>query len=150
MAVNKWRLVLKDVEIPAKPGGVWTLVTDSVEGYARLKLEAEGLWSYSANRNHTCGPDGDLCSEVDGARNLLSKAPTGSLIGKLGGSSAGSDDGYVFVVGAVCIIEPGTADRGSTTPIPKGPLYLTINDRRDGLHDNDGTMKVSVFDGTQP
>ena len=145
-----WRLLVEKKKVSAQPTGAWTLILDSVAGYSRLKLEAEGNWTYSTSLKDHCGPDGDARSAFDVTHYLLPKAPPGCLIGKLGGSSAGLDDGYVFVVGSYCVVEPGSAERGTTNKIPdNGPLYLCINDRRDGMDDNNGEMTVNVFDGTK-
>src|SRR5437879_557338 len=139
MADLEWRLVV-EAEVPAKPTGVWTLVHTYLDRCLRLKLEARGQWTYSANLKDLCGPDGDLASGLDASRCLIPKAPVGALIGKLGGSTGGLDDGYLFVVGSYCILEPGRA------AVPKtGPLYLAINDRPDGLADNNGALKVRVY-----
>lgn len=138
----EWKEIA-DCEVPAKPTGVWTRVCDYVEGVTRLKLEADGRWSYGEGRS--CGPDGDLGSLIDTETCLMSGAPVGALIGKLGGSTAGRADGYVFVVGSSCVLEPGASEE-----IPKaGPLYLTVNDLPAGLADNSGTLHAKVFDGTR-
>jgi len=143
----KWHLLV-EMPIPAKPEkGIWTLALDSVEGVARLRIEAEGDWTYDQNLTKSCGPDGDTRQDYDSSHCLMPKAPPGSLIGKLGGSTAGVEDGYVFVIGSFCVVVPGTPERGGTEKIPvNGPLYLGINDRRDGMSDNTGKITVRVLD----
>ena len=104
-----------------------------------------------------CGPDGDLGSSVDRTKLLLPAAPAGALIGKIGGSTAGSgavgassttvtttagsmpvvaSDGQLFVVGGHCVFE-------LIDPV-RGPLCVTINDSPDGFGDNSGKLVVTV------
>jgi hypothetical protein len=125
------------IDVPAKPSaGVWTKAIDYVEGGTILKLEvgtANSSWHYGDEDQ--CGPDGDVASIVLRSKCLLASAPVGALIGKIGGSTAGSADGAVFVVGSFCIVKVG-ADGG--------PLYLTINDQENGMSNNRDTMNVTV------
>src|SRR2546428_10032347 len=78
-----WRLLVEKKKVSAQPTGAWTLILDSVAGYSRLKLEAEGNWTYSTSLKDHCGPDGDARSAFDVTHYLLPKAPPGCLIGKL-------------------------------------------------------------------
>jgi hypothetical protein len=75
------------------------------------------------------------------ARCLLEKGPVGALIGKLGGSTAGSDDGTLFLAGQSCVVKVAQGNGG--------PLYLTINDEITGLGNNDGTISVEVLRSIQ-
>jgi hypothetical protein len=129
------------VDVPAKPSaGVWTKVIEYIEGGTILKLEVgtpESTWHYGDE--DTCGPDGDVASIMLRSKCLLASAPVGALIGKIGGSTAGTVDGVTFVVGTFCIVKVG-ADGG--------PLYLTINDQENGMSNNKDTMKVTVSRAT--
>ena len=148
MADPRWQLLIDKQKIPAKAQtGLWTLVLETVQGLGRLKLEATGEWTYDPGLKRTCGPDGDFRSDYDASHCLLPKAAPGSLVGKIGGSTAGVEDGFVFVVGSFCVVEPGIQERGNIAEkIPaNGPLYLGINDRRDAMFDNAGDLTVSVF-----
>ena len=64
------------------------------------------------------------------------------MIGKIGGSSAGINDGTkTFVVGRYCVV---------TVPEGGGPLYLTINDEYAGMENNADSIDVTVVDVTPP
>ncbi len=125
-----------ELSIKANPAGTWTFVLESVKGITRLRINASEKWKSGGEE---FGPDGKRTGSVPRSACLLATAPFGALIGKIGGSTAGLSDGYVFPVGACCVIDVG---EGS---IPKtGPLFLTINDALEGLEDNDGSIKVQI------
>jgi hypothetical protein len=129
-----WQPPVK-VPVPALPTtGLWTPALDFVPEGALLKLEASGKWSYSTGME--TGPDGDLAAILTAAQALAPKAPVGSLIAKIGGSTAAVDDGSVFIVGSKAVIRL----KGEI----QGPLYLTINDHVTGLSDNTGSLEVKV------
>lgn len=129
-----WQPPVK-VTVPAFPTtGLWTPALDFVPAGALLKLEASGKWSYSTGME--TGPDGDLGAIVTAAQALAPKAPVGSLIAKIGGSTAAVDDGSVFIVGSKAVIR--------LTGEIQGPLYLAINDHVTGLADNTGSLEVKV------
>jgi hypothetical protein len=110
-----WTEVVKDLDVPARPAGIWTLALPYVPPGTKLKIESSGTWKYDANT--PCGPDGDITRPNTGA--LSDKAPLGALIGKLGGSSAGlSDTTNVFAAGSFAIYDTGQN---------AGPLFFTIN-----------------------
>ena len=134
--MSAWTVVKKDVQVEAKPAGLWTLVLEWIDGPAFLKLEAGSEeWHYSESENGKCGADGHLGSLLAAKTCLLPSAPVGALIGKVGGSSAGSSDGTLFVVGKFTLVE---IDK------PKGPLYLTINDELTGFANNRSSITVTV------
>src|SRR5438309_8608468 len=113
----EWREVLNKMKIPAKPTALWTKVFDYIEGPARLRIEAEGIWSYS--KRH-CGPEGipsvGLMNDA-----LVSTAPLGALVGKIGGSTAEKPDTTkigVFAVGNYCVLNLDAS--------AKGALFMTM------------------------
>jgi hypothetical protein len=129
-------LIPKPVPVPAKPTGLWTLVLPFVEGPALLRISAstDDRWGYAPRNDAFCFADGDPCSLVARDLCLASCAPVGALIGKIGGSSAGIDDGgMVFAVGQSCVVR---------VPDDGGPLYLTINDTYDGMENNGGEIHI--------
>ena len=93
---------------------------------------------YTKTSPSECTADGDLVSPLATSNCLNSDGTVGSLIGKIGGSTAGKKDGKVFVVGRFCIIDIDDKI--------KGPLFLTINDEPYGFGDNSGQLKVSVYE----
>jgi len=123
-----------EAEVKAKPSGLWTVAREFIPGPVRIRFEAEGTWKYSPESQ--CGPDGDMLSMISPSQTILKSAPVGSLIAKIGGSSAGQTDGTLYLVGSFAVIEVG-AD-------VKGPLYLTINDDPGGFVNNSGSLKVKV------
>lgn len=134
LAPIPWQAPAK-VSVPALPTtGLWMLALDYVPAGALLRLEASGKWSYSTGME--TGPDGDLAAVLTAAHALAPKAPVGSLIAKVGGSTAAVDDGSVFIVGSMAVIRL----KGEV----EGPLYLTINDHVTGMSDNTGSLDVKV------
>jgi hypothetical protein len=136
-----WIDLSKELEIPAKPLGLWTRAEIFIQGPILLKMEAspiddEGNWCYSTKFNLRCSADGDWRSPIPLKRCLTDKAPIGSLIGKIGGSIADRGGDAVFLVGSYCVLEIAQEKRG--------PLYFTINDLIDGYFDNEGKMKVKL------
>jgi hypothetical protein len=121
--------------VPAKPRGLWTRVCDYIEGPVKLKLEANGEWAYSKKR---CGPDG-APQEGLVADALVPSAPLGTLVGKIGGSSADKPDvskGLVFAVGSYCVVSLDNTARGA--------LFLTMNDVVSRFDEHDGEISVTI------
>jgi hypothetical protein len=120
--------------VPAKPDGLWTLIHPFIDGPVLLRIEAsDDRWGYAPGRDAFCGADGDACALVARTLCLHQTAAVGALIGKIGGSSAGTCDGQLFVVGKRCVVR---IDDG-------GPLYMTINDTVDGMSNNVGYMGIA-------
>jgi hypothetical protein len=156
-----WRPLITNVEVPAKPEGLWTQILDYVGPSRKLRFKASGTWAWqdpsaaaptpgasassgnarsgvvSADEKRECGPDGDpwMPPSVDA---LSQDALIGALIGKIGGSSAVIKNTSAFVVGSYCVVE--------VTDTTKGPLYLTINDVPGGMANNSGTLSVSIWE----
>jgi hypothetical protein len=128
-----WQPIVKGAVVAAKPTGLWTMVHEFVRGPAELWVTATGRWYYSEDKS--CGPDGDLNALIARTRCLFPKAPVGALIGKVGGSSAGFEDGTLFLAGANCVFDVGGA---------AGPLYFTINDEYTGMLNNRNSLVVEV------
>jgi hypothetical protein len=139
MQVN-WSETKPGIEVPAKPPGTWTLAYDYLKGPALVMITAEGTWEYGSGK--ACGPDGDLNALLAADHALLAKSPVGALIAKIGGSTAGANDGAVYVVGSSAVL--------SIDANIEGPLYLTINDHLTGLSDNTGSVKATVKIAPQP
>lgn len=142
MADLKW-LPLGTFKVPAKPGGLWTLIAEYIPENTLLKIAANenAIWSYTTRTAQGCGPDGDLTSHIPPANCLVETAPAGCLVGKIGGSSA--DDGTeTFACGAFIVYLVAT-DKA-------GPLYLTINDEKAGYDDNHGEIEVTVSTANKP
>jgi hypothetical protein len=136
MAAPIWRMS-RTIDVPAKPDGLWTLVLDHVDPSTKLRIQASGIWTYSTQLTTPATPDGDPASPLDRTKSLLPEALIGTLVGKVGGSTAGiKDDGHVFVVGRSCVVK---LDEKT-----EGPLYLTINDEISGYADNDGRITVTI------
>jgi hypothetical protein len=120
--------------VPAKPDSLWTLIHPYIPGPVLLRIEAgDERWGYAPGRDAFCWADGDACALVARTLCLAKTAPVGTLIGKVGGSSAGTSDGQIFVIGKSCVVR---IDDG-------GPLYMTINDTFDGMSNNVGHMGIA-------
>ncbi len=132
-----WLTLATAFPIPAKPGGLWTMVIDYVDAATVLKIVApeKAEWSYSPGS--ACSANGDLTAMIGRSGCLLPAGPVGALIGKIGGSTAGSADGTIFLVGVTCVF---TVDEKSG-----GPLYLSMNDEPSGFCNNTGQLAVDVM-----
>jgi hypothetical protein len=136
-----WQLI-KTMEVPAKPEGLWLLALEYISGPKTFKIEACGSWKYS-DKIAPCGPDGDPGSLVDKSQCLFADAPIGALLGKIGGSSASMKEAKVFPVGLFCVVELPSKE---TENAVKGPLYFSMNDHLAGFADNDGQLTVSIYE----
>jgi hypothetical protein len=140
----------KRVTVPAMPtvSGYWTIALEYLDGPKRLKLEVAdeknpyednateaGKWNYAPEKQ--CTADGDPKAPVNPANCLFPDAPAGALIGKIGGSTAGKNDGTKFVVGSFCVI-----DLDEKT---KGPLYLTMNADPMSSMERSGNLSVVIY-----
>lgn len=125
---------IKDqVEIKAKPEGIWTPAYEYVRAPALLKIEAsDDEWEYAPGKK--CKADGDRNSLLHSQDLIAPGAPAGALIAKVGGSTAGINDGRIFVVGKLCLLQLDQS----------GPLFLTVNDQVSGLESNSGSIKVKI------
>ena len=137
-APSMWKpFPVKNRIVLAKPAGLWTLVSDFVEGSQWLKITAspDSAWSYADAAEAQCGPDGNSQALLYSAKCLSTDAPVGALIAKIGGSSVGAKDAPIIVVGNHCVFR---------VPDDGGPLYLTINDEQAGMGNNAGSIEVKV------
>ncbi len=133
---DEWTVVKDGLKVKAKPDGVWTLALEWVASPMLLRFEADDEeWYYAEPDGSKARADGHLSSLLAAKGCLLPSAPVGALIGKVGGSSAGTADGTLFVVGKFCVVE---IDK------PKGPIYLTINDELTGFANNRGEITVKI------
>ena len=94
-------------------------------------------WSYA--KGSECTADGDPKAPLNPANCLITDAPPGALIAKIGGSLAGktSDGLKSFVVGSLCVY-----DTDATT---KGIVYLTMNADPMGLSERNGSIRVKIY-----
>jgi hypothetical protein len=108
-------------------------------GQAQVNHPARELnqWSYAKDKQ--CGADGDPKAPVNPSNCLISDAPPGSLIAKIGGSVAGkTNDGVKsFVVGSFCVVD---LDDKS-----KGALYLAMNADPMGSLPRSGHLCIKVY-----
>jgi len=164
-------LPLEIVNIPARPLGFWTLALEFAPASRLLRIRVTDkdthqqpvatVWS-PAN-GVTCGPDGLLPdapqnskpAQSAGGSNeplvsmLCTSAPLGSLIAKIGGSTADLPDSStspnaipyagkkVFAVGSDAIISISSA-------ADAGPLFLTMNDVPANFHLHSGALLVAL------
>ena len=138
------------IEVKARPGGLWSLALDTVQGGKRVAIRVCGdnpSWQFGEN-GESCGPAG---SRNPGTNCLCPGAPKGALIGKIGGSdcddtsvalpAAGGTPGpivlpVVFPVGGVCVVE--------IKDDVKGPLFLTMNDAPSNFKSHEGSVQVLI------
>jgi hypothetical protein len=118
VAHGLWTLAIAYVPSPAK---LKFVVPERIPDPATPRDEAQipNVWNYSNNK--LCTADGDPRAAINPANCVLSSAPPGALIGKIGGSIAGKADGTrVFLIGTYCVFE-------LDDKTPGGPLYLAMN-----------------------
>jgi hypothetical protein len=128
------RTIFALIQVRARPDGIWTLALQYVPPKMLLCFRANGTWNYSMTGR--CGPDGDLTSLLSRTQLQVATAPVGALIGKIGGSTAGWNDGTQFLIGTTCVYRvPDGVD---------GALYLTINDEYTGMRNNGGDVAVEI------
>jgi hypothetical protein len=140
-----WRSVVKDYVVPARPeGGLWTIAVEYLIGPRKLKITARGDWSLNGSR--TCGPDGDETASGGIGGCLTDTAPRGCLIGKIGGGTADLK-ASVLPLGRFAVIElPDPA--GATAPVPRGGLFLTMNDEPSAFSRHEGSLIVDIWEAS--
>ena len=144
---------LANVKVAAKPEGLWNMVFPYVCGPRLLRVRAAGKddkgkdvdtkWKPTANDE--CGPNGLPKSPKTAATLLVSAAPFGSMVGKIGGSTADLPDTSpggtysgrrVFPTGSYAVVTLTSADCG--------PLFMTINDSPEGFEDHSGELWILI------
>jgi len=123
---------------PAAPAlGAAAAAEVGVQAQVNAPAQEPNKWSYAKDKE--CGADGDPKAPVNPSNCLITDAPPGSLIAKVGGSVAGktSDGVKSFVVGSFCVV-----DLDDKT---KGTLYLTMNADPMGSLTRSGYLRVRVF-----
>jgi hypothetical protein len=157
-----WKPLAK-VKVSAQPEGLWNKIIPYVCGPRLLQLTAvdsddkgnqvSKCWELS--KAEECNPDGALDdpkqqqpAEQKPQPLLVSIAPRGALVGKVGGSTADLPDtspaatttpypgSKVFVSGSYAVI----ALAGNES----GPLFLTMNDSPSGFRAHSGEIWVLV------
>lgn len=130
-----WSDVKDNIEIKAKPDGIWTVAYEYVKGPALIQIVAnDDQWEYAPGKKSTA--NGDLTSMLCPQDTILPSAPVGAMIAKVGGSTAGTSDGRLFVVGKSSLLQ---LDQNTG-----GPIFLTVNDELTGLQNNTGSIKVKI------
>jgi hypothetical protein len=112
-------------------GSPWQMALDFIEDVNLLKLAAEGEWEALPGISPLCGPDGLAGLAPANDALILPGFRIGTLIGKVGGSSAGVEavaaEGETpaapdaFAIGTGCLV-PIVEGR-------RGPLFISFNSR---------------------
>jgi len=113
-----WRK-LKTITAPQPEGSVWTPALDYLLAKRIYRLKAKGTWTVGEAKKE-CGPDGIDTPEKRTQDLICNGSPFGSLIAKVGGSTA-DRTGFIFAVGRHCVFQ--IAEDAKT-----GPLFLGAND----------------------
>jgi hypothetical protein len=98
----------------------WHFVCEIEDDWQALSFVATGRWSCLGDAVNPCEADGHPVLALPADQLLVPKCAPGTLIGKLGGSIAGRDDGTVFAIGSRAIVQLG--DKKNDTF-----LYIGIN-----------------------
>lgn len=157
-----WRKIIDRKKIPAEQGTAWTQVLDYVTPGKLMKIEVviddkanppiKGKWKPSDFQDE-CTADGDYSGKEPLGKQqrtdtLLSNAPLGALIGRIGGSTAdksvdsavapATPTRVVFSVGRYCVF--------MVPPNPNGALYLGVNDNGANMLKLSGDLVVDIFE----
>jgi hypothetical protein len=127
---------LADARVAPRPSSPWTKVLDYVPAKSRLKFEAKGSWRYGT---WVFGPEGSADPILTASACLSTTAPVGALLGKIGGSTSGRDDGKIFTIGQWGFVE--------TDEKTAGPLFLAVNVPAGVAASPPDELTVEVFDG---
>jgi hypothetical protein len=149
MTNPSWRAITR-AKVPAKAEGLWTMVVEHVAGPRLLRISVQEKdqagaalptqWKFTATEQ--CTANGQLrnaaCTNA-----LITTAPCGSLIGKIGGSTADMPEEKgvytgrkVFTVGTYCVVQLAAADSGA--------VFLTMNDAPENFKDHDLDLHVLI------
>ena len=149
MTNPSWRKITI-AKVAAKPDGLWSMVVEHIAGPRLLRFRvldiddagAPAPVEWQIAPGVLCKGNGDLREAADKA-SLIATAPRGSLIGKLGGSTAdlpeaqGAYNGSkVFTVGSYCVVSLSSNDMGA--------LFLTMNDAPESFKDHDLELLVLI------
>ncbi len=143
-----WRVLIEKMTVPGRSGTLWTLAIEGLHPGRLMKIEVLGdpnanpptaVWK---PKDFLCSADGAV-SGAPRSNPLLSQAPLGALIAKIGGSTAdnaldkGTPPAYiVFAVGRCCIFKvPDT---------PIGALFLGVNDLPELMPDLQDTLSIAI------
>lgn len=129
----KWFPLFEDKKLRITHPGSWCPVLEYVSARTVLRIEAEGKWLASA-KGRTCGPDGTVADDPL----PLERYPLGSLVGKLGGSTAGQQEGGLFAIGRYCVVNVGETGV---------PLYVAINIAGGIIQPADAYLELRVSTG---
>ena len=140
------------VKVAAKAEGIWQLALEYVGGLRLLRLR---VVDQDENRNavwttwHQTATDratADGLIHVVKTGLLLTSAPPGALIAKIGGSTADVPDAAspsapygtkkVFAVGSYCVVNLAAQDAG--------PLFMAMNDSLDNVKHHEGALHVAI------
>jgi hypothetical protein len=111
------------VSINAQPLQItwpWHFVCEIGDDWQTLAFTADGRWSCLGDTIMPCEADGHAGLALPADQLLVPKCAPGALIGKLGGSTTGREDGTVFAIGSRAVLQLG--DKKSNTF-----LYIGIN-----------------------
>jgi len=157
-----WRKIIERKKIPEELGIAWTRVLDYVTPGKLMKIEVvidekanppiKGKWK-PADFQSECAADGDYSGtepvgKAQRTDALLSSAPLGALIGRIGGSTAdksidtptapATPSRLVFSVGRHCVFLVPTT--------PTGALYLCVNDNAPNMVKVSSDLLVDVYE----
>jgi hypothetical protein len=153
MTNPSWKEMVR-VKVAAQPEGLWNMVFPYVCGPRLLKITVVGKDAkgtdvsakWKPTTNEECGANGLLTSPKSAATLLVSSAPFGAMVGKIGGSTADLPDTSpgggiypgrkVFTIGAYTVVGLVSTD--------SGPLFLTINDSPEGFVSHSGDLWVLI------
>jgi hypothetical protein len=149
-----WNPILIGFKVPQGADMPWTTALEYAPIGRLLKIEmvvdpnsstpTGGVWTPRGSAK-PCTADGEFCNGLGDAGLILSTAPRGALIGKIGGSTADhcvdtsqAPTRLLFSIGRFSVL---------TVPqTPTGALFLGINDRPELMGNVSGFLIVNIFE----
>lgn len=137
MIANPWTLPKTFHWKGIQVDGLWLSITDFLPAKRLIKLEASGGWACFGPAVPKCGPEGYLDYGVPPDQLILPDSPSGALVGKTGGSTAGKKDGAMFAIGTMCVL----------SPLEKAaPLFVAVNGGWRGGNYKFDELKIDIFE----
>ncbi len=143
-----WRMIVPELKIP-RPGesAPWVLVVEAPTAGKLMRVVASGEWTPASAFPVQCTADGFFKTKPAPGP-LVTSAPLGALIARLGGSTADQTvdtpasgqqpNRILFSIGRTCIFSVPTA--------PVGALFLGVNDHPECMADVTGELTVRIFE----
>ena len=117
MPVERWQNLPTFERTNLRVTGLWLQVVELLPRNRIIRLVASGSWPDQI-RAGACDPEGLLGFNLSPDQLILSDSPPGSLVAKIGGSTANKKDGTLLAVGTYAVV--GALEKAA-------PLFVAVN-----------------------